>query len=426
MIGDRVLSDVQLSNGVSVKLLFRVIVLFSLIVLTACSQENPPADAPANVSAAAGENLVALTWDNVPGRTYWIYYKQGASVDLDSHDGILYNHPSPYLVQALSNGLEYAFAVTSSQSGSKVGPFSPVVTATPRQLSPTVAWTVGTSLTANNLLSVAYGAGIYVTVGDAASVFVANYSYTSPGGVTAWNPATSLPVTGSTNLSAVIYDGARFMALGTDGTVIKSSSTDVLTWVAASGITGATKMNDMAAGAGRYVAVGNAGEIYTNLGDAASAAWTLQSSGTGYDLYGISYLNGRFVAVGAFGTLLTSTDGVKWVSPASGIGDSLRKVAYGASTYVAVGDAGAITSSSDAITWTAQSVLPGGQSLHGISFGPDNQFIAVGTAGTLAYSATGADNSWLTANAGSVDLNSIAPNLVFIATGAAGANVSGK
>jgi len=50
----------------------------------------------------------------------------------------------------------------------------------------------------------------------------------------------------------------------------------------------------------------------------------------------------------------------------------------------------------------------------------------VGTTGTLAYSATGVDGSWSVSNASSLDLYSIAPGNVFIAVGAAGANVSGK
>ena len=103
----------------------------------------------------------------------------------------------------------------------------------------------------------------------------------------------------------------------------------------------------------------------------------------------------------------------------------LWKVAYGADNYVAVGDAGAIVSSPDAISWTEQTP-PTGESFRSIVYGQDLQFIAVGTTGTLAYSTTGIDGSWAISNAGVIDLNSIAPNLVFIAVGAAGANVSGK
>lgn len=408
------------------KLFLRAIILLSILSFAACSKQDPPTEAPANTAAAAGESLAAVSWDTTPGLTYWVYYKQGTEVSSQNYDGIVFNVASPYLVRNLTNGSEYAFSVTSSNDGSPVGPFSPVVTATPRLLSPTVPWTVGTSLTTNTLNSIAYGAGFYVTVGDAASLLVATYSYGETGGVSAWNPATTIPVTTATNLTAVLFDGIRFLALGGDGAVLKSDSSDVLTWVSTPSIASTNTMNSIAVGAGRYVAVGNSGQVYTNTGDAASGTWTAQTSNTTNDLYSVSYLNGRFIAVGALGTLITSTDGINWTVQTSNISTSLRSVAYGASTYVAVGDAGAITSSADATTWTAQTTLAGGQSLRSITFGVDSQFIAVGTAGTLAYSASGADGSWATSSAGSVDLNSIAPNLVFIAVGDAGANVSGK
>jgi hypothetical protein len=41
-------------------------------------------------------------------------------------------------------------------------------------------------------------------------------------------------------------------------------------------------------------------------------SWTQQTSGTRDDLNGVAYGNGLFVAVGDFGTILTSPDGVNW------------------------------------------------------------------------------------------------------------------
>jgi photosystem II stability/assembly factor-like uncharacterized protein len=141
-------------------------------------------------------------------------------------------------------------------------------------------------------------------------------------------------------------------------------------------------------------------------------------------------VNGLFVAVGAAGTLLTSTDGLTWTAQTSNTNNSLRHVAFGVpsagvGTYVAVGDAGTIVSSTDASNWTSQS-NPTTHSFYSVCFGPDLQFIAAGTAGTLAYSTAGTDGSWSVGNAGSIDLYAIAPADVFIAVGAAGANVSGK
>jgi hypothetical protein len=403
----------------------RAIVVFLPLLLSAClSQPSAPATAPANFTVTAGENRAVLTWDSQPGLTYWVYFKAGSSVSTSTHDYIKNGIASPYVVSGLANGTQYAFIINASDNGSKTGPTTPVVTATPRLLGPGVPWTVATPLTGNALNDIAFNGNHFVAVGDGATLFSAPYSYTATGGVSSWSPASALPSGFSADLSAVVYDGSRFIALGVDGSTMLS--TDTLNWTAGTAIAGAPALHAMAYGAGPvYVAVGDGGAIYRNSGGGLSGAWVAETSGTSQDLYGVSYVNGQFVAVGAAGALLTSPDGAAWTVRTSSTNNSLRHVAYGAATYVAVGDAGTIVSSSDAVNWTAQSI-PTTQSFYSICFGPDAQFIAVGTVGTLAYSSSGADGSWSVANAGSMDLYSIVPGDVFIAVGAAGANVSGK
>jgi hypothetical protein len=41
-------------------------------------------------------------------------------------------------------------------------------------------------------------------------------------------------------------------------------------------------------------------------------AWIQQASGTTKDLYGVTFANGLYVAVGAEGTVLTSSDSITW------------------------------------------------------------------------------------------------------------------
>ena len=56
------------------KILSRLIIVLFALLLTACTgQEDPPTDVPVNVTVEAGENLVVVDWDVIPGRTYWIY-----------------------------------------------------------------------------------------------------------------------------------------------------------------------------------------------------------------------------------------------------------------------------------------------------------------------------------------------------------------
>ena len=412
--------------------IFRVVMISLSLMLVACqNQSSSPANAPANFTVTAGENRVVLSWEAVPGETYWAYYKVGATVTTSDHDYISRGVTSPAIItgNGLVNGAEYAFIIAASNKHSKIGPASSVVTATPRLIDSTVQWGVGTSLTGNALKGVASNSKYFVAVGDAASVFSAPYSYTAAGGVTAWSQATTLPVSAATDFSAVIYDGSQFVLLGRDGSIVITS--DQINWIARTAIAGAPLMNGLAYASGiGYVAVGAGGAIYRNTTGGITADWAAVSSGVTQDLYGVSYVNGRFVAVGAGGTLLTSTDGLTWAAPASNTSNSLRRVAFGLTStgntiYVAVGDAGTIVSSSDAATWISQTI-PTTESFYSICFGPGRQFIAVGTTGTIASSTTGADGSWSVSNATSLDLYSIVPGNVFIAVGAAGTNVSAK
>jgi hypothetical protein len=66
-------------------------------------------------------------------------------------------------------------------------------------------------------------------------------------------------------------------------------------------------------------------------------SWTARASGTSNRLNGVTYGNGLFVAVGKYGTILTSPDGVTWTEQASPTGNPLFGVTYGNGLFVAVG-----------------------------------------------------------------------------------------
>jgi hypothetical protein len=59
----------------------------------------------------------------------------------------------------------------------------------------------------------------------------------------------------------------------------------------------------------------------------------------------VTYGNGLFVAVGEWGTILTSPDGVTWTARTSGTSNLLYDVTYGNGTFVAVGEWGTILTS---------------------------------------------------------------------------------
>jgi len=122
-------------------------------------------------------------------------------------------------------------------------------------------------------------------------------------------------------------------------------------------------------------------------GGGAGTTWTSRTSGTSNDLYGVTYGNGLFMAVGRNGTILTSPDGRSWTARASGTSNQLEGVTYGNGLFVAVGPNGTILTSPDGVNWTARA---SGTSnwIEGVTYG-NNTFVAVGEGGTILTSRTG-------------------------------------
>jgi len=74
----------------------------------------------------------------------------------------------------------------------------------------------------------------------------------------------------------------------------------------------------------------------------------------------VTWSGTQFVAVGAFGTILTSPDGVAWTKRRSGTTESLTGIVWSGAQFVVVGNAagnGVILTSPDGISWTSR--MPG-------------------------------------------------------------------
>jgi hypothetical protein len=103
---------------------------------------------------------------------------------------------------------------------------------------------------------------------------------------------------------------------------------------------------------------------------------------TFYNLYGITYGNGRFVAVGEATTILTSENGIDWTRQTDGPW-TLYDVAWGSNLFVAVGgirQAGrpvesTILTSADGQFWVRRPVVTEGP-LTSVAYG-DGRFAAL-------------------------------------------------
>lgn len=116
----------------------------------------------------------------------------------------------------------------------------------------------------------------------------------------------------------------------------------------------------------------------------------------GHSLYAITHGNGKFVAVGEFGTILTSPDGTNWEVQRSGTSESLWSVTFGDGKFVAVGEDlgtssqldGLVLVSADGMQWTKH--LTGSRRLLGVAYG-NGKYVAVGDAHTILSSSNGSD-----------------------------------
>ena len=126
-----------------------------------------------------------------------------------------------------------------------------------------------------------------------------------------WTPR----VSGTTkNLNAVLWNGQQAMAVGDSGKIF--TSVNGINWLPQnSGV--AASLQAVAWGNGTYVAVGD-GII---LSSKDGAVWAAQSSGQApisgnWENYltAVTWAGNQFVAVGLFGVVLTSPDGLEWIS----------------------------------------------------------------------------------------------------------------
>ena len=200
------------------------------------------------------------------------------------------------------------------------------------------------------------------------------------------------------NLTGIARGSANFVAVGNvvpygaHYAVVLTSSSGSRWAVRTSNTT--LKLNNVAYGAGLFVAVGNTGAIVTSADEGTN--WTAQASGVVASLNGVSYVTNSvtniFMATGATGTLLTSPDGTNWTAQFSTSVSSLICACptYAAGVYVVGGAGGVLLTSPDATTWTARTSGISGSSrdINGLVYA-NNNFVAACGFGYILTSPDG-------------------------------------
>ena len=135
----------------------------------------------------------------------------------------------------------------------------------------------------------------------------------------------------------------------------------------------------MTFGNGRFVAIANAGDIYSSTD---GMHWTAGPSGA--PAGGLTYGDrAGFVAVGGAGVVWYSADGSTWSTASAGT-QVLTAVTYGDSQYVAAATEGTVLISEDAVHWSAHA-LNAWPTFAGAAFS-GQAFVLVGDTGAIVTS----------------------------------------
>jgi len=113
----------------------------------------------------------------------------------------------------------------------------------------------------------------------------------------------------------------------------------------------------------------------------------------------VAALFSGYFAVGEYGIISSSSDGVNWTDRFAGVNATLNGLVGTGNRFVAVGSGGAAASSSDSVTWTPRATGVT-TTLNDVATGPSG-FVAVGAGGTIVTSTNG--TSWVTRASGIVN-----------------------
>lgn len=161
---------------------------------------------------------------------------------------------------------------------------------------------------------------------------------------TNWNSTPLVAGSGFVEMNRVYFINGMFIAGGLVNNGALLTSTNGVNWTVRFSPLPGSGINDLAYGAGRWVAVGDLGGAITSSN---AFTWTKANvpaavTQAHVNLHGVVYADGYFVVVGDAGTILTSPNGIDWTSRTSAGSAALNAVTFGNGSLVAVGLNGTI------------------------------------------------------------------------------------
>jgi len=167
-----------------------------------------------------------------------------------------------------------------------------------------------------------------------------------------------------------------------------SASSDI-NWVWANPYPIGNELTSITHANGIFVATGADGAIITSTD---GETWDIQDSGTSSYLDGAAWIGGEYWCVGN-GVMLNSTDGINWSNPNTGMGFTGRNIGYDGSSYVIPSGVTIRYSDDNGATWSMinlMSILGWSEyrSMYDIVW-DGSQFVVIGDYGTVVTSPDG-------------------------------------
>ncbi len=173
---------------------------------------------------------------------------------------------------------------------------------------------------------------------------------------------------------AVAYGAGLYVAVGNEG--VLATSPDAVTWTIRRHPALNFVLNDVTFAAGRFMAVGQ--DAFATTGSAAyiltstdGITWTQGTFASPFSsqLFTVLHTGTSWLAAGLSSppSYAVSTDGLTWTTRGSTTGDGLIRGAYGNGRFVFTNDGNRANTSTDGITWT-RSFIVGNAETFNVSF----------------------------------------------------------
>ena len=204
-----------------------------------------------------------------------------------------------------------------------------------------------------------------------------------------------VPNTSFDNLISVCYGNGKFVAVGNNSNAF-AYSTDGATWTQGT-MPSSQYWISICYGNGKFVAVVGGGDISSDAFAYSTdgATWTQGTMPSSQYWTSVCYGNGKYVAITLNSDVFAySTDGATWTQSTMPSTQLWRSICYGAGKFVAVATGFIINNgsnifaySTDGINWT-QGTLPSTREWQSVCYG-NGKFVAVAYQGIFAYSYDG-------------------------------------